>query len=96
MPSIFRTPPPPPWNATAIAAVREHLIRKIKLLYRHDPETALMAEADTIFMDNHQLQAYVALCGLGTVHHETAATLVQRTPHNALPECVRQLSEAEA
>ena len=98
--SMFKPPRPSidrhmeQMRATTIVAVREHYLAKIRNLYPADHETALLAEADTIMMDNPQLIAYYALLEHGSTHHWTAANLVESTPHEHLGECVRQLTGA--
>ena len=94
--SLFRNPPAPPLDIrpSTIAAVRAYYITKIRALYE-DPEHALMAEAETLMMSNHQMRAYYELLKIPTIHHRTAANLVERTPTIHLGECVRQNTEAE-
>ena len=99
--SLFKPPSPRPsidlhmeeMRATTIAAVRAHYIAKIHNLYPGDPNAAIEAEADALFMDNPQLIAYYAILEVGNTHHWTAANLVEHTPHELLHECVRQLTE---
>tara|TARA_R110000868_G_scaffold44607_2_gene148845 strand:- start:234 stop:485 length:252 start_codon:yes stop_codon:yes gene_type:complete len=81
-------------RATTIAAVRAHYIAKIRNLYPNDPDSAIEAEADTLFMDNPQLIAYYAILEHGSTHHWTAANLVESVPHEHLSECIRQLTGA--
>lgn len=89
---LLNIPPPSDgFRAHTIAAVREKVLKSLRLLSPADPERGLLLEAETLWMDNAQLIGYYDLMALGTIHHETAATLMQRVPHQHIRECVRQL-----
>ena len=91
---IFRDPPAPPdMRASTAAAVREHLLKQLRFHFK-DPEQAIMAEANTILMSNQQLRGYLALVELGSIHHETAANLMQRVPYHQISACVAVLTAA--
>ena len=81
-------------RASTQAAVREHYLAKLRNLYPRDPEAAMVAEAETIMMDNQRLAAYYALLEHGGVHYQTASGLIERVPLQHLNECVRQLTRA--
>ncbi len=80
-------------DAMAVASVREHYLRKLRLCFK-EPESAIVAEAETLGMNNQQLQGYLALCELGSIHHETASLLMQRVPYFDIPKCVLVLTAA--